>query len=552
MKKILFIILIVSFNKIINSQEYIHPLDINMLLSGTFGELRTNHFHAGIDIKTKGVEGQNVYAIADGYISRIKISSWGYGKVIYINHYDGKTSVYAHLKSFAEKIDTIIKREQYKKEKFEINYYPKKKILIKQKEIIGKSGNTGSSAGAHLHFEIRETKSSRPINPLFFNFKIADNIPPTIKKIKVYNIKNNQDTVINVTKEGSGYLIKDTIQVSQDFSIGISTYDKLNNAYNKNGVYSIKLYYDNNLCYHFQADTLNFLTTRFINAHIDYCEKITNNTKYHRCFSLPYNKLENYKILLNNGVININDEKIHLIELKVNDFANNESSIKFNVKKKIEQINHNIEDTNLELFHYNKNNIFKKDNFKIQIEKMSLYENINFSYSTEDSIKGVFGKIHKCHNNKTPLHKSFTVAIKENIPENLKGKVYIAIKEKDNFYYKGGQWEGKYLTTKIQEFGKMCIIADTIKPDIKGVNIYPGKIIKKQKTIRFTITDKHSGIANYKGTINNKWILMDYDHKRNLLSYDINKLIKKGENNIILEVTDNVGNKKLYEAKFFL
>ena len=171
------------------TQNYTSPLNIDLILSGTFGELRSNHFHAGIDLKTKGVEGLNVYSIADGYVSRVKVSSYGYGKVIYITHYDGNTSVYAHLKEFSHKIDSIVKIEQYKNKKFEIDYYlPKDAIKVKQKEIIGKSGNSGSSAGAHLHFEIRDSKTQKPINPLYFDFNIKDEIKPNIKKLKVYTI----------------------------------------------------------------------------------------------------------------------------------------------------------------------------------------------------------------------------------------------------------------------------------------------------------------------------------------------------------------------------
>ena len=261
------------------TQNYTSPLDIDLILSGTFGELRSNHFHAGIDLKTKGVEGLNIYSIADGYISRIKVSSFGYGKVIYITHYDGNTSVYAHLKEFSHKIDSIVKIEQYKNKKFEIDYYLKKDaIKVKQKEIIGKSGNSGSSAGAHLHFEIRDSKTQKPINPLYFDFKIKDEIKPDIKKIKIYNFKNiNKHQTFDIIKtEKNNYSINDTLLTDGDFGIGISTYDKSNYAYNKNGVYSIKLYVDEKLKFHFIADTLNFITTRFINAHIDYQEKIQN------------------------------------------------------------------------------------------------------------------------------------------------------------------------------------------------------------------------------------------------------------------------------------
>ena len=325
------------------TQNYTNPLNIDLILSGTFGELRSNHFHAGIDLKTKGVEGLNVYSIADGYISRVKVSSFGYGKVIYIAHYDGNTSVYAHLKEFSQKIDSIVKIEQYKIKKFEIDYYLQKDaIKIKQKEIIGKSGNSGSSAGAHLHFEIRDSKTQKPINPLYFNFNIKDDIKPEIKKLKVYNLNNtNKHQTFDVIKKENNYFVDDTLHTNGDFGIGISTYDKSNYAYNKNGVYSIKLYVDEKLTFHFIADTLDFITTRFINAHIDYKEKIQNKIKYHRLFKLPFNKLKNYKTNINNGIISLADTNIHNLKIHVEDYNQNLSEIKLKVKNSMRKIKKN-------------------------------------------------------------------------------------------------------------------------------------------------------------------------------------------------------------------
>ena len=298
------IILVITLFPLKNfSQNYTSPLDFKLLLSGTFGELRSNHFHAGIDFKTQGVEGQNVRSIADGYISRIKVSTWGYGKVIYINHPEtGHTSVYAHLSSFNETINQFVKNEHYKRESFELDLYLKEnEINVKQGEIIGLSGNTGGSNGAHLHFEIRETNNAHPINPLQYDFDVTDNIAPILKKIKLYAIDTtlingyNSNKILDVMKLDEEYFLNENITVSGNFSLGIFTYDQADGAYNKNGVYSIKLYVDNEIYYSFQVDELNFNTTRFINAHIDYCEKIENQIKFHRCHKLPHNKLKNYK-----------------------------------------------------------------------------------------------------------------------------------------------------------------------------------------------------------------------------------------------------------------
>ncbi len=545
------------------SQNYTNPLDINLILSGTFGELRTNHFHAGIDLKTKGVEGLNVYSIADGYISRVKVSSYGYGKVIYINHYDGNTSVYAHLKEFSYKIDSIIKIEQYKNKKFEIDYYLQKDVIkVQQKEIIGKSGNSGSSAGAHLHFEIRDSKTQKPINPLYFNFKIKDEIKPDIKKLKIYNFNNTHkhQTFDIIKKEKNNYSINDTLYAEGDFGIGISTYDKSNYAYNKNGVYSIKLYVDEKLTFHFIADTLDFITTRFINAHIDYKEKIQNKIKFHRLFKLPNNKLKNYKTNINNGIISLNDTNVHNIKVHVEDYNQNLSEIKFKVKnslRKNEKTNvlqeEIIQDIVLKKFYHNHKNVFLFKNFKVVLPEYSLYEDIVFKYSILDSVKGVFGNIHRCHKKYTPVHKKYDLYIKENIPEKIKNKVYIAKREKENtFKYIGGSWDGLFLKTSTREFGDFCIVADSTGPIIKGVNIFPGKKINKQKNIKLTIEDTKSGIKKFEASVNNVWVLMDYDHKTKIVRYDFNNIIKQGENKFVLRVTDNCNNLTTYKAVFNL
>ena len=181
------LIVILLVNQNVLAQKYTPPFDFKMLLSGTFGELRSNHFHSGIDIRTQGVEGHKVKAIADGYISRIKISTSGFGKAIYITHpQTGHTSVYAHLQKFSQKIDGIVKKEHYKQERFEIDFFPNKDALqIKQGEIIALSGNSGGSGGPHLHFEIRDTKSEHPINPLQFGFDITVNMAPVLENLKI-------------------------------------------------------------------------------------------------------------------------------------------------------------------------------------------------------------------------------------------------------------------------------------------------------------------------------------------------------------------------------
>ena len=562
------IILVITLFPLKNfSQNYTSPLDFKLLLSGTFGELRSNHFHAGIDFKTQGVEGQNVRSIADGYISRIKVSTWGYGKVIYINHPEtGHTSVYAHLSSFNETINQFVKNEHYKRESFELDLYLKEnEINVKQGEIIGLSGNTGGSNGAHLHFEIRETNNAHPINPLQYDFDVTDNIAPILKKIKLYAIDTtlingyNSNKVLDVMKLDEGYFLNENITVSGNFALGIFTYDQSDGAYNKNGVYSIKLYVDNEIYYSFQLDELNFNTTRFINAHIDYCEKIENQIKFHRCHKLPHNKLKNYNNLKNNGIIKFNDSLVHKIKIEVSDIFGNISKLNFDIKStpqpftnkclmKKDSLSSDI--LSKKYFNYNTPNFFKNKDIYLNMDAYSLYESIFFEYRNSINQNEVFGNIHHIHYNNTPVHKYYTLSLSASVPKSLLSKTYIAKTDiKGKYKHIGGKWKNNQITTKTREFGDFCIVSDTINPEIIAINIHSNKKITNQKTIDFKIKDNESGIKSFRGEIDNKWILMDYDYKTNLLRYKIEDL-QKGEHVITLNVVDKLGNSSKFEAQF--
>ena len=556
------LIVTLLINQSILAQNYTPPVDFSMLLSGTFGELRKNHFHAGIDIKTEGVEGQNIRAIADGYISRIKVSSWGYGKAVYLTHPEtGHTSVYAHLKKFSNKIDSAVKKEHYNKESFEINFYPKKNtLLIKQGEIIALSGNSGSSNGAHLHFEIRDTKSEHPINPLQFGFEINDNIAPILKKLKIYAFDTTlingykKSKIYNISKNENRFSLNEIPTINGGFALGIFTYDKSNNAYNMNGIYSIKLYVDGTIYYEFKVDELNFNTSRYINAHIDYCEKKENKKKYHRCYILENNKLENYPTIVNDGIISFKDDSMHSISLEISDIYDNTSKLDFNVQSTYNPFLMRCplpKDITTTSFKLRSPNMFNSTNIKLYMPPNCLYEPLEFIYNTTDSVEGVYGLVHSVHKNTVPVHKKYTLSIKANVPDPLKSNAYIATTDmKGNFWYLGGKWQNGFLKTKTREFGDFCIVADSIKPEIKAVNIFPGKVFNTQTTIKLTIKDKHSGIKSYRGEIDGKWILMDYDHKKNLIRFDIEKNKSKGKHNFTLEVIDNVGNTTNYSAEF--
>ena len=553
-KTICFLFLFISINVI--SQNYRSPFDFPLYLSGTFGELRNNHFHTGIDIKTQETIGHNLYAIEDGYVSRIKVSTWGYGKVLYVNHPDGNTSVYAHMLKFNDKIEKIVKEHQYKNKSFEIQIYPNKKdIVLKKGEIIGLSGNTGSSGGPHLHFEIRNTNTEKPLNPLNFGFNVKDNIDPIINDIIVYDNYNNN--IGNLKKHKRKYSTKKTgdfysletksiIEVSGNTVFGINTFDRQNGSpNNRNGVYSIKLFLDNEIIYHFQVDELDFSTNRFINAHIDYQEYTENNNRYNRCHKLPNNQLSNYLISKNNGIINFKDSSIHEVKFEVRDIKDNLSTLKFKVKSIPIKEDKIIKDE-ISLLKFNKSNIFISDSqdFKVHMKKNSLYQNYKVEYDVIPKTLNTLSNLHKFMNESIPVQNKFSISIKGDIPIVLKDKVYIGKRIKSgNFKFKGKTWKDNFLSANTREFGSYCIVADTVKPYISKItqkmekNIYGG-----EGSISVKIYDYESGISYYEGKIDDKWVVMEYEHKNNTLTYYIGDDLKKGSHKIHITIRDKVNN----------
>jgi len=279
---------------------WIPPVDIPIYLSGNFAELRTGHFHAGIDIKTQGQEGFKIYAVQDGYISRIKVSSGGYGKAIYINHPDGYTSVYAHLKEYNIQLDKYVRAKQYENKSYNINIFPEKgELTVNQGDIIGLSGNSGSSAGPHLHFEIRDTKSSRPINGLFLGYDIKDNIPPRMDYLYVYP-QNEQSTIngknsnhyYSLKKDNGNFVLRqgDTLNADGNIGFGLKVNDFLNGSANRCGIYQLKAYTNNTLFFHEKFDGVSFAETRYINSLMDYKVNKERKRKLHKLFIEPNNK----------------------------------------------------------------------------------------------------------------------------------------------------------------------------------------------------------------------------------------------------------------------
>jgi murein DD-endopeptidase MepM/ murein hydrolase activator NlpD len=550
------------------------PMDIRLLLSGTFGEIRSNHFHSGIDIKTGGVEGKAVYAIADGYVSRIKVSAYGFGKVFYVNHPNGFVSVYAHLSRFNKATDDYVRKEQYRRESFEIELFPSENELpVKKGDVIAYSGNSGSSGGPHLHFEIREGATQKPVNPLLFGYEVKDFTRPKISSIKIY--PEGDDASLNGSHKPARYLAEGwglehrlannpLIRLSGNISFAIQVHDQQNDTDNKNGPYSISLFIDSVEVYYVRMETFSFDETRYVNSYLDYAEYVRNNIRLQRTRIDPGNKLSIYGNVLNKGVFQFRDTLVHTIRYEVKDVAGNISSLTFQVRSEKNAIalpaslsgNKDLPANSKSQtadFNYATSNHFSTGSVILEAPTGVFYDSFIFKYDSVSRIAGTYSAVHRIHENTTPVHDFITLSIKPSgLPAKLRDKSLLVKIKTDgkSFSSAGGKWEQDgFVRAKIREFGSYSVAVDTIPPKINPLQKETFTNLAVQKYVKFSISDELSGIASYRGTLNGKWILMDYDAKNNLLVYTIDDQLLKGENIIRLEVVDMKNNRKTYETK---
>lgn len=539
----------------IKKPSFVSPLDIPLVLAGTFGELRSNHFHGGIDIKTQGKQGLPVYSIGPGTVTRIKVSHWGYGKAIYVAHPNGFTSVYGHLQKFNPTIEAYVKKAQYEKRSYEIELFPDYgELKLDAGQILAYSGNTGGSSGPHLHFEIRNSVSQKPTNPLLYGYPVDDTTPPNLQEIYAYPL--NSSAVINgskgriqipISRNADGTFEAEPIEAIGPIGFGFVAHDRQDKAYNRNGIYSAQLTVNGKVYSAFDFESFSFNETRLINTLIDFPFFAQYRKRIQKAFREPANALSIYSKLQNDGRIPVSAGQLLNIELTLSDIKGNTTSVRLPVQGKNQTVRY-------------KPDRFKSAYYVRRQQPVTFdFEGASVSFPANSFYRDVFLDLKfekdtfKVHDRTLAVHKNFTLSFDvSKYPESERKQLFIGRLDKNGNpgYYKTYKREQSF-STRTRDLGTFVIARDSAAPTIRARNFKTGQWLNNYSYLSLFVDDEGSGIDHYAASINGQWILLEYEPKNKTLTYNFDdRILNTTTCRMKVVVIDKVGNSTVFESTF--
>lgn len=561
MKKSLLFLFGIAANVLFAQNElpqdaFIKPLKIPTVFAGTFGELRSNHFHSGLDVKTQHRTGLEVVASASGYVSRIKVSHYGYGKALYITHPNGYTTVYGHLSKYGPAIEAYVKQKQYEAENYEVELFPNPdELVVEQGDLVAYSGNTGGSGGPHLHFEIRD-KNERPMNAQLFGIQAPDHRDPILKDLVVYTLSDSSHVnqsqkrqELRFTKQPDGTFLAEKIRAYGQIGFALGTIDQQDGANNSNGIYSIETSFNGEKYLEVKMDQFSFAETRYLNRMIDYELFEGERKRVQKLFIERNNPLSIFIYEKNKGVIDLTQNgNASVYTIKVKDIQGNTSTLVVPITiakepilapKEIKTTPYFVEADTYKNFEVGDWEVFIPEGALYDDYYLDISANTDALHLDEDLI---------------PVHKYIRLAYDVSaFAVQDREKLYIGrVNYRGLLRYEGARLEDDHLTASINALGDFKVGIDTKPPKIQSLDFSDGKWISNLNEINFKITDEDTGIKSYRATINGKFALMEYEYKKNQLTYSFGDGISvSGANEFKLIVTDNVGNSTTFNATFY-
>ncbi len=528
-----------------------HPLGIPMEIVANLGELRTNHWHMGLDIRTNQKENQPVYAAADGYIAHIGIRPQSFGRFIIINHPNGLSTLYGHLNDFFPDLEKYVTEQQYKQETWaiELSFSPDQFPVYKSK-FIALSGNTGGSQGPHVHFEIFHTESGKRLNTLMFGFPLPDNVPPNLVKLAMYDRSlstyEQNPILFNLKNTDSGYIIPKQPLIktgSGRISFSLQAYDRMSRSNNQDGIYSAQLYVDEEWLGGFVLDSIDYAASAYMNAHVDYRYRHFGGAWLQHLSALPGEKSGVYKFKQGDGVLHLADTVIRNIRIEVKDARMNTSELRFRLQYSDSLAAAMNKAPAAVMFAPNRPNIFKREEFEILMPERSLYDSAKPFYNRiASSSVNTFSDMHQFHDPSVPVHGEMIVKIKANkaVPEEWKDKLIIQRSYRSSTSVRVAELQDDWLTTSFGDFGIFQAFADLTPPSVNDIGRGDTVDLSPASRILFTPTDNF-GVKSFRAELNGQWLRFTNDKSRNWI-YVFDERCPYGVHHLKVTVEDMVGN----------
>lgn len=541
--------------------DFRSPIDHAIRLSGSFGELRSNHFHAGIDLKSsKGASGDPLYSISEGYIYRVMLHPTGYGNALIIRHDNGYSSVYAHMDRFETNLSIKILAAQYETRSYVMDYYPEPNSWrVSKGQLIGYMGNTGYSFGPHLHFEIRRTEDDMLFNPLLFGYEIVDNVPPVMDAFRWYALDSARQELkagnLKLIKKNGGYgPVRDTLHIPGDYAtLSLSTIDFMTGVANRNGVHKLELYVDDTLHFQYQMDSFLRRDTRYLNAHTDYQEYFYNKKYFHRLHRLPGNNINLYPYLKNDGVFAIDSGMYRKVKMISYDYHNNSSYAELHIGRDSTTASftppkhtHVLEPNTPYHYLFPGAELIIPENMYYERTYMQLSSQVENTHNAKSNALVIL-------NGKEPLHGFYELRFEAgHVPDSLKAKAFVGSRNGNSISNYGGEWAGDTLIAKARSNGRFAVYIDTVPPKIKAVRFQAGK--SKLSSFSFNFSDNFARAGDAEKWqidvfLNGEWFLAKYDGRSNNITVPL-ATIPKGKNHLKISITDSMGNVGNWESEF--
>lgn len=530
-----------------------NPLSISISLAGNFGECRPSHFHSGLDIKTNQRENLPVYAAAEGYISRISMNKGGFGHALYINHPNGFTTVYAHLNDFVKPVQQYLRKMQYEKESWTIDLQLMPgQFPVKKGDLIAWSGNTGGSQAPHLHFEIRDTQTEHPLNPLLFGLPVLDKTPPKPEKIALYDMNQNfydqQADFFNLIKKGNYFTVaKDTVLTKTNrLGIGIKVSDFMDGSQNTLNFFTAEWYLDEVPQGSIALDDIGYDETRYLHAYIDYKTRKQTGEWFQLLLKLPGNKLSHIYPFLNEerGIIGFEDTFSHRVRIVLKDALENKTEIVFYVKSDLSVKASGCEKS----FQVNTFNNFEHPNLRFSLDESALYDNVCFRFQARKDEKS-FSDRYEILSVLMPSHTYFNLQIKPNKPVafNLRDKIVIQYSDGKIINGRAAEFKNGWYSASVRSFGTYWLVADTAAPVIKSMQPQ-NALLAHAKQIRFQIKENLTSVKEFRAELNGKWLC--FEPRGDYFFYEFDEHCPKGKHRLEIIATDENNNTSRFIYNF--